>query len=166
MTSEETQKIVRISKSADEKLQKLAKLRHLSKSKIATRIIAHYYSENVGVDLPQPDEFRAVVTTLVNQATMLSKVVGSQERTESFIKGLLREDRAKLPLHSDADNASEDDTLKADNDQRLTAALSIIEQLISSSHEIPAVDGRPVMQIRLQLQKYNLIKTHYEKLCM
>lgn len=90
---DESQKVIRITKSADEKLVEIARRKHLSKSKVATRIITHYYSSNIGVDLPSPEDSKSMVSAMSSLNGKLSKIIGPVERTEDFIKSLVRDDR-------------------------------------------------------------------------
>ena len=94
---DESQKVIRITKSADEKLVEIARRKHLSKSKVATRIITHYYSSNIGMDLPSPEDYKGLVTAMLSLNGKLSKIIGPVERTEDFIKSLVREDRRSAP---------------------------------------------------------------------
>ena len=90
---DESQKVIRITKFADEKLVEIARRKHLSKSKVATRIITHYYSSNIGVDLPSPEDYKSMVSAMSSLNGKFSKIIGPVERTEDFIKSLVRDDR-------------------------------------------------------------------------
>lgn len=93
MAEEKNQKVIRISSVADGKLSEIAKRNHLSKSKAASRIINHYYASNIGVDMPSSEDFSRMVNVLSNLDGKYSKLIGPVERTEDFIKSLVRETR-------------------------------------------------------------------------
>lgn len=73
---DESQKVIRITKSADEKLVEIARRKHLSKSKVATHIITHYYSSNIGVDLPSPEDYKSMVSAMSSLNGKFSKIIG------------------------------------------------------------------------------------------
>ena len=164
---DESQKVIRITKSADEKLVEIARRKHLSKSKVATRIITHYYSSNIGMDLPSPEDYKGLVTAMLSLNGKLSKIIGPVERTEDFIKSLVREDRRSAP--GSFSGASQDmdapDVPAPSSDDRLPRSFGLLERLFSAATSTTDFEGHAAMQIRLSQSDFNQLKREYEELC-
>lgn len=161
---------IRLSQQAKTKLESIALKKKSTQGVVASNIILHYAQNDYDCEISIPKSLNSISKTLENHSILLNVVAGRTGRSEDFIKGLLREDRLLLSPNPDPNvlyaDDDEDSSPEPQNDQRLPEALSIIEQLISSANEIMGVDGRPVMQIRLQLEKFNHLKAQYKKLCM
>lgn len=164
---DESQKVIRITKSADEKLVEIARRKHLSKSKVATRIITHYYSSNIGMDLPSPEDYKSLVSAMLSLSAKLSKIIGPVERTEDFIKSLVRDDRRSA--HGSFSGASQDmdvsDVPASSWDDRLPRSLELVDRFISTATSTTDFEGHAAMQIRLSQSDFNQLKREYEELC-
>lgn len=164
---DESQKVIRISKGADEKLVEIARRKHLSKSKVATRIIVHYYSNNIGMDLPSPEDYKSLVSAMLSLSAKVSKMLGPVERTEDWIKCLVREDRRSDPgsLPIDPQEIGTPDVPALPSDDRLPRALGLLNRLFSNPTKTIDFEGRPAMQIRLSQSDFNQLKHEYDELC-
>ncbi len=164
---DESQKVIRITKSADEKLVEIARRKHLSKSKVATRIITHYYSSNIGVDLPSPEDYKSMVSAMSSLNGKFSKIIGPVERTEDFIKSLVREDRrsASGSFSGTSQDMDASDVPAPSSDDRLPRSLGLLERLFSIATRTTDFEGHAAMQIRLSQSDFNHLKREYEELC-
>ena len=164
---DESQKVIRITKSADEKLVEIARRKHLSKSKVATRIITHYYSSNIGVDLPSPEDYKSMVSAMSSLNGKFSKIIGPVERTEDFIKSLVREDRrsASGSFSGTSQDMDASDVPALSSDDRLPRSLGLLERLFSIATRTTDFEGHAAMQIRLSQSDFNHLKREYEELC-
>lgn len=167
MATDGSQKVIRITKSADEKLIEIARRKHLSKSKVASRIIVHYYSNNIGVDLPSVDDYQNLVSTISRLDAKVSKIIGPVERTEDWIKCLVREERLSV---SDSHPAAPQEIaapapLAQPSDDRFVQALGLLDRFFSVAAKTTDFEGRAAMQIRFSQDDFNQLKREYEALC-
>ena len=161
MAEEKNQKVIRISSAADGKLSEIAKRNHLSKSKAASRIINHYYASNIGVDMPSSEDF-----SLSNLDGKYSKLIGPVERTEDFIKSLVRETRNDesdpyIMESKDAQPGGASSVAESSSPR----ALDLLGRMLSVAKPATDFDGRAAMQIRLSQEDFMQIKLEYEQLC-
>lgn len=160
------QKVIRISKVADDKLAEIAKKNHLSKSKAASRIISHYFASNVAVDLPTTEDFSRMVSILSNLEGKYSKIIGPVERTEDFIKSLLRTDREiDSSTTSGLEHEESSRTLPPD-DPSVLRVLDLLGRLLAIAKTTTDFEGRAAMQIRLSQEEFAQIKLEYDQLCI
>ena len=166
MAEEKNQKVIRISSVADGKLSEIAKRNHLSKSKAASRIINHYYASNIGVDMPSSEDFSRMVNVLSNLDGKYSKLIGPVERTEDFIKSLVRETRNDesdpyIMESKDAQPGGASSVAESSSPR----ALDLLGRMLSVPKPATDFDGRAAMQIRLSQEDFMQIKLEYEQLC-
>lgn len=163
----DSQPVIRISTTSYGKLAEMARHQHLSKTKVASRIISHYYSTQVRVDLPSPDDYAGMMTVLSNLDSKVSKILGPVERTEDWIKSLVRADRtseADFPA-SDRQNPDTADPQSLSADDRLLQALGLLKRLFDGAIKTTDFEGRAAMQIRLSQDDYVRLKFEYDELC-
>lgn len=169
MATDKDQKVIRISRVADDKLAEIAKKNHLSKSKAASRIISHYFASNVAVDLPTTEDFSRMVNILSNLEGKYSKIIGPVERTEDFIKSLVREarnDESELHVAHIAEHENaQAETPPIVADGSLSRALDLLTRLLSMAKSTTDFEGRAAMQIRLPQEDFMQIKLECEQLC-
>lgn len=167
MTIDKNQKVIRISKAADDKLSEIAKRSHLSKSKAASRIISHYFSSNIAVDLPNPEDFTRMLNVLSNLEGKYSKLIGPVERTEDFIKSLLRENRSEAYSATASDQEPDEPGRTAPSeDPNAPRVLDLLGRLLAMARTTTDFEGRAAMQIRLSQEEFSQIKLEYDQLCI
>lgn len=166
MVIDKNHKVIRISEGADDKLSEIAKRSHLSKSKAASRIISHYFASNIAIDLPMPEDFSRMVNLLSNLDGKYAKLIGPIERTEDFIRGLVRESRndASEP-HIMEPEETQTGASPAAADSSLSRALELLIRLLSMAKATTDFEGRAAMQIRLPQEDFMKMKLECEQLC-
>lgn len=158
---------VRISKAAKGKLEIIAERKGVSLGNAVSLIILHYAANNLDYEVSVNDAYKTILNKLTGVDVRLSKVIGPVERTEDWIKSLLRENHRSdhttascEPLESDASNV-----LIHPSDDRLPRALGLLNQLLSTATETTDFEGRAAMQIRISQSDFKQFKHEYEELC-
>lgn len=159
--------LVRISREADDKLKNIAKTKSLTKLEALSRIVLFYYSNRLDMDFSYPDDLKSIIRelTIINSKT--TKLIGSSERTESFIKSLVREDRRSDAGSFPIDLQEINDSKVSDqpsNDQ-LPRALGLLDRFFSNASKTIDFEGREAMQIRISQVEFGRLKREYEELC-
>ena len=84
---------VRISKAAKGKLEIIAERKGVSLGNAVSLIILHYAANNLDYEVSVNDAYKTILNKLTGVDIKFSKIIGPVERTEDFIKSLVREDR-------------------------------------------------------------------------
>lgn len=158
-------KVVRIDRTTDEKLTLLARRNHLTKSKVAERLIDYHYSRKIGLGLPQPEDYGSIVSSMQSLDMKLNRLSGASERIESFIKSLLLEERSQAEPSPAGPMGDQNTMENAKDAPRLTTALALLDRLLSVAAKGKNYDGNIVMQIRLSPEEFQQIRMQYEELC-
>ena len=133
---------VRISKAAKGKLEIIAERKGVSLGNAVSLIILHYAANNLDYEVSVNDAYKTILNKLTGVDIKFSKIIGPVERTEDFIKSLVREDRRSAS--GSFSGASLD----------MDAATSTTD-----------FEGHAAMQIRLSQSDFNQLKREYEELC-
>ncbi len=158
---------VRITPNAKRKLEIIAERKETSLGDAVSRIIAHYVANNLDYEVSRVDAYKAILEKLTGMDIRFSKVVGSTERTEDFIKSLVREGRQDSssqpvpPYLQDSFPAS----APSPSDGASVQALELLGGLLALAKPSTDYDGRSVMQMRLAQDDFLRVKMEYEQLC-
>ena len=135
---------VRISKAAKGKLEIIAERKGVSLGNAVSLI-----NKLTGVDIK------------------FSKIIGPVERTEDFIKSLVREDRRSASGSFSGASLDMDapDVPAPSSDDRLPRSFGLLERLFSAATSTTDFEGHAAMQIRLSQSDFNQLKREYEELC-
>lgn len=158
--------VVRLTSTAKGKLEVIAARKDTTLGNAVSSIILHYAANNLDYEVSTEDAYKAILSKFSGVVVTLSKIAGSSERTEDFIKTLVRTERHGSPdfpepRHTDIDDPQ---TEHADDD-RLSQALSMLENFFSAAESAFDFEGKRVMQIRMSNEKFLQVKTIYDELC-
>lgn len=158
---------VRISKMAKIKLEIIAERKGTSLGNAVSLIILHYAANNLDYEVSVNDAYKTILNKLTGVDVRLTKIIGPVERTEDWIKCLIREDRRSDPgsLPIDPQEIDASDVPALPSDDRLPRALGLLNRLFSNPTKTIDFEGRPAMQIRLSQSDFNQLKHEYDELC-
>ena len=159
---------VRISREADEKLVTISKAKNLTKRETLSRIVLFYHSCKLDMDLSYPNDLKNILRDLSVLNSKTTKIVGAVERTEDWIKCLVREERRSNPGSPAIDPLEIDasDVPARPSDDRFLQALVLLDRFFSNAAQTIDFEGRAAMQIRLSQSEFNKLKHEYDELCM
>lgn len=158
---------VRISQDAKDKLEIISRQKSCSQGSIASNIIMHYAVNNLDYEVSFSDVQKAILQKLQSQSIYITKIAGSAERTESFIKALIHDERSRISSVPKVLSESAENGIITEPGQghSLADALSIIRQLIESASPSSSFDGKAVMQIKIPMLEFNKLKSDHDRLC-
>lgn len=166
MAEEQKYVRVRVSGAADFKLSEIARARHLTKTEALSRIILSSVVDCAGREAAFPEGMKTIMDKLSGIHILVAKNAGAAERTESFIKGLLRETRGLSGGEQDAGAPGTTGSIEqTDEDAQSPQALLLLGRLLALGIKGVNFDGTPVMQIKLSMEEYLRVQTQYEQLC-
>ncbi|MCX4302251.1 MAG: hypothetical protein OSJ35_08500 [Alistipes sp.] len=154
---------IRITASAKEKLSAIAERKHTSLGNAASNIILYYAKHRIDYDETAPDN-KVLMDMLRSIHLCVTKNSGSAERTESFIKTLLHQDRPMVP-NSPVGTVSSDSQVSGYDDSSVSALTSLLGQLLDKAARTKNFDGTQAMQIRLSVDEFARIQHQYDELC-
>ncbi|WP_129651733.1 hypothetical protein [Alistipes senegalensis] len=155
---------VRISKAAKGKLEIIAERKGVSLGNAVSLIILHYAANNLDYEVSVNDAYKTILNKLTGVDIKFSKIIGPVERTEDFIKSLVREDR-RSASGSFSGTSQDMDVSAPSSDDRLPRSLGLLERLFSIATRTTDFEGHAAMQIRLSQSDFNQFKREYEELC-
>lgn len=158
---------VRISKAAKGKLEIIAERKGVSLGNAVSLIILHYAANNLDYEVSVNDAYKTILNKLTGVDIKFSKIIGPVERTEDFIKSLVREDRrsASGSFSGTSQDMDASDVPAPSSDDRLPRSLGLLERLFSIATRTMDFEGHAAMQIRLSQSDFNHLKREYEELC-
>ena len=120
---------VRISKAAKGKLEIIAERKGVSLGNAVSLIILHYAANNLDYEVSVNDAYKTILNKLTGVDIKLSKIIGPVERTEDFIKSLVREDRrsASGSFSGTSQDMDASDVPAPSSDDRLPRSLGLLE---------------------------------------
>ena len=154
---------IRITASAKEKLSVIAERKHTSLGDAASHIILYYAKHRIDYDETAPDN-KVLMDLLRSIHLCVTKNSGSAERTESFIKTLLNQDRPAVQS-SPVGSASSDSSVAGYDDSSVSALTSLLGQLLDKATRTKNFDGTQAMQIRISVDEFARIQHRYDELC-
>ncbi len=152
-----------ISVSAKEKLSVIAEQKRTSLGDAASRIILYHAKHHIDYDGAVPDS-RVLMDMLRSIHVCVAKNSGSAERTESFIKTLLNQDRPAV-LNSSVGSAAADSQVSEYDDSSVSALSALLGRLLDKAARTKNFDGTQAMQIRLSIDEFTRIRQQYDDLC-
>lgn len=157
---------VRISQEANAKLMVISRTKSLTKYEALSRIVLFYCSNKLDMD-SCPSDYKSLGPALSKLTATIFRMLGSIERTEDFIKSLVRNDRIgeKASFVGVPQNLDDSDIVVQPSDDRLPRALGLLNQLLSTATETTDFEGRAAMQIRISQSDFKQFKREYEELC-
>lgn len=158
---------VRISKVAKSKLEIIAERKATSLGNAVSLIILHYAANNLDYEVSVNDAYKTILNKLTGVEVRLSKIIGPVERTEDWIKCLVREERLSVSdsLPAAPQEIAAPAPLAQPSDDRFAQALGLLESLFSVATKTTDFEGRAAMQIRFSEDDFNRLKRQYDKLC-
>lgn len=158
---------VRISKAAKGKLEIIAERKGVSLGNAVSLIILHYAANNLDYEVSVNDAYKTILNKLTGVDIKFSKIIGPVERTEDFIKSLVREDRRSASGSFSGASLDMDapDVPAPSSDDRLPRSFGLLERLFSAATSTTDFVGHAAMQIRLSQSDFNQLKREYEELC-
>lgn len=156
--------MVRLNKDAHEKLKTIARRKHCTITALLGWLIDSSYHEGSNFFGPLTDELKSIRTDLDLVSIKTTKISGSAERTESFIKTLLHQDGPVVPS-SPAGSASSDSQVSGYDASSVPALISLLGRLLDKAARTKNFDGTQVMQIRLSIDEFARIQHQYDELC-
>ena len=147
---------VRISKAAKGKVEIIAERKGVSLGNAVSLIILHYAANNLDYEVSVNDAYKTILNKLTGVDIKFSKIIGPVERTEDFIKSLVREDRRS------ASGSFSGASLDMDAPD---VPFGLLERLFSAATSTTDFEGHAAMQIRLSQSDFNQLKREYEELC-
>lgn len=154
---------IRITASAKEKLSVIAEQKRTSLGDAASRIILYHAKHHIDYDGAVPDS-RVLMDMLRSIHICVAKNSGSAERTESFIKTLLNQDRPAV-LNSSVGSADADSQVSEYGDSSVSALSALLGRLLDKAARTKNFDGTQAMQIRLSIDEFTRIRQQYDDLC-
>lgn len=161
-------RLVRISAMAKCKLEIIAERKKTTLSEAASRIILHYAANGLDYETSSLDDVcQSILKKVTGIDVQLFKLIGPVERTEDFIKSLVREGRQDSssqpvpPYLQDSFPAS----APSPSDGASVQALELLGGLLALAKPSTDYDGRSVMQMRLAQDDFLRVKMEYEQLC-
>ena len=156
--------MVRIDKDAHEKLKTVARRKHCTITALLGWLIDNSYHEGSNVFGSFADELKSIRTDLDLVNMKATRIAGSAERTESFIKTLLNQDRLTVQS-SPIGSASSDSPVSGYDDSSVSALTSLLGQLLDKATRTKNFDGTQAMQIRISVDEFARIQHQYDELC-
>lgn len=156
--------MVRINKDAHEKLKTVARRKHCTITALLGWLIDNSYHEGSNVFGSFADELKSIRTDLDSVSMKTTRIAGSAERTESFIKTLLNQDRPTVQ-NSPAGSASADSSVAGYDDSSVSALTSLFGRLLDKATRTKNFDGTQAMQIRISVDEFARIQHRYDELC-
>lgn len=157
---------VRITQDAKDKLTVIAGRKRTTLGSTASRIILHYATNNLDYDIATGDIIKSIHNHLLAQSVVLSKIAGNTNRTESFIKSLLREDNGRSENMSSLQHGEDEAEIPGPvNAEYLSRSLELLSLFLSSAKPGKGFMGEEVIQVRFSPAEFNKIKIAYEELC-
>ena len=159
---------IRVSEAADSKLSEVAKAERLTKTEALSRIVLSHVAGGTERDMGSAERMKAIMDKLSGIHVLVSKNAGAAERTESFIKGLLRETRIPSVGEQDAE-ASETRSGGTDpvgEEVWAKEVLSLLGRVLALGTKGVGFDGASIMQIKLSMEEFLRVRNQYEQLCM
>lgn len=133
---------VRISKIAKGKLEIIADRKGTSLGNAVSLIILHYAANNLDYEVSVNEAYKTILNKLTGVDVKLSKVIGPIERTEDWIKSLVREDRRDDPGSLMAASQNMDAEVPVpSSDNRLPRALVLLDRFFCNDRERNAGKG-------------------------
>lgn len=159
---------IRVSEAADSKLSEVAKAERLTKTEALSRIVLSHVAGSSERDAGGAERMKAIMDKLSGIHLLVSKNAGAAERTESFIKGLLRESRVSPVELRDAEvSEAERGTIgQAEGNDISLQALLLLGRVLALGTKGVGFDGAPMMQIKVSMEEFLDVQGQYEQLCM
>lgn len=160
--------LVRISAMAKSKLELIAERKNTTLSEAASQIILHHAANGLDYETSSLDDVcQSILKKVAGIDVQLFKLIGPVERTEDFIKSLLRENRNETysTAISDMEPAESGHTVSPEA-SCAPRTLDILGRLLAMAKAITDFDGRAAMQIRLSQEEFSQIKLEYDQLCI
>lgn len=156
---------IRVSEVADAKLSQVAKAGRLTKTEALSRIILSYAGSGSGMEAISSEGVKAIMDKLSGIHVVVSKNAGAAERTESFIKGLLRDTRVPAAREQEGAVSETEVTEQVGAETPGLSALGLLDRLFPLATKGVNFDGTPVMQIKLSMEEFLRFQAQYEQLC-
>ncbi len=156
--------MVRISKDAHEKLKTLARKKHCKITALLGWLVDCSYHEGINIYGPLADELKNIRTDLYLVNIRTTKIAGSAERTETFIKTLLSQDRPAVQGIPD-DSADSSVSASGCDDSVISALSALLGRLLDRATRTKNFDGTQAMQIRISMDEFARIQNQYEQVC-
>lgn len=161
-------RLVRISEIAKCKLELIAEKKNTTLSEAASRIILHYAANGLDYETSSLDDVcQSILKKITGIDVQLFKLLGPVERTEDFIKSLLRENRNETysATTSDLEPGESGRTVPTEDPSALRG-LDLLGRLLAMAKTTTDFEGRAAMQIRLSQEEFSQIKLEYDQLCI
>ncbi len=159
----ENRNTITVSSEAKAKLATIAENKRTSLHDAASRIILFYAQHRIDYDETAPNG-KVLMDMLRSIHLCVTKNSGSAERTESFIKTLLHQDRPAVP-NNPVGSVSSDSPVAGYDDSSVSALTSLLGQLLDKAARTKNFDGTQAMQIRLSVDEFARIQHQYDDLC-
>ncbi len=156
--------MVRISKDAHEKLKTLARKKHCKITPLLGWLVDSSYYEGSNIFGSFADELKSIRTDLDLVSMKATRIAGSAERTEAFIKTLLSQDRPAVPGVAD-DSAGSSVSTSGYDDSMVSALSALLGRLLDRATRTKNFDGTQAMQIRISMDEFARIQNQYEQVC-
>lgn len=156
--------MVRIDKDAHEKLKIVARRKHCTITALLGWLIDNSYHEGSNVFGTFADELKSIRTDLNLVSMKATRIAGATERTESFIKTLLNQDRPVVQ-NSPVGSVSSDSQMPGYDDSSVPALTSLLGRLLDKATRTKNFDGTQAMQIRISVDEFARIQHRYDELC-
>lgn len=155
---------VRIPKNVRDEIKVWAKEKRRTMSGMLCQIIRQYRKQVEESDESYIDLLKRIGTVVDALSYGMTKIAGSTERTETFIKTLLSQDRPTASGIAD-DSASSGVSESGYDDSMVTALSALLGRLLDRATRTKNFDGTQAMQIRISMDEFARIQNQYEQVC-
>lgn len=155
---------IRIPLSVRDEVKALAKEKRQTMSGMLSRIVRLYREKGDESAASNSDVLKRIETVINTLSFGVTKISGSAERTESFIKTLLGQDRPTVP-NTPVGSASVDSQVSDYDDSAVSVLSSLLGGLLDKAARTKNFDGTQAMQIRLSMDEFTRIRNQYEQAC-
>lgn len=167
--------MVRLAKSASDKLAVIAKAKKLTKSEALSRIISHYCQNKIDFNVASEDVVKSIFAELkMNRSVYFEPTSATLTRIEAFIRSLLKGAESRL----DTQDISDDEQSESPENNKINAQIiqtesldlkRILDVFFEDSRKmiVPKVgNSKMVVQIRFAQEELEELKKKYDEICM
>ena len=155
---------VRLPKNERDEIKIWAKEKRRTMSEMLCQIIRQYREQGSESNESYIDLLKRIGTVVNNLSYGMTKIAGSAERTEAFIKTLLSQDRSAVPSVMD-DSADSTVSTSGYDDSMVSALSALLGRLLDRATRTKNFDGTQAMQIRISMDEFARIQNQYEQAC-
>ncbi len=155
---------VRIPKNVRDEIKVWAKEKRRTMSGMLCQIIRQYRKQGDESNESYIDLLKRIGTVVDGLSYGMTKIAGSAERTETFIKTLLSQDRPAVQGIPD-DSASSSVSTSGCDDSVISALSALLGRLLDRATRTKNFDGTQAMQIRISMDEFARIQNQYEQVC-